>query len=143
MQIRVLSQVISLGMTIALLLLLIMVFPCQVGGGEVHGLVNGAAVGPGPIVSATVTAEPPSPTMIDTGARFVETAQVSTSAQIATDVRRAETTPAPLLTGLARNKPSIWGSRGFYVLLVLVYVTLLGLFIKQVISVSEGGHEQG
>ncbi len=50
--------------------------------------------------------------------------------------------PSRLLDRLADDKPSIWGSKGFYVLLGLVYVTLLGLFIKQVISISGGGHEQ-
>ncbi len=98
-----------------------------------------ASPSPGP---AGPTVEPPSPTVITTGTRFVETAQVGTSTQIATDVHRAETTPIPLLASMARNKPSIWGSKGFYVLLGLVYITLLGLFIKQVISIAGGGHEQ-
>lgn len=88
-------------------------------------------------VSATVTAEPPSLTAVATGTRFVETVQVGTSTQIATDVRRAETTPVPLFTGLVRNKPSIWGSKGFYILLGVLYLTLLCLFLKQIISSFE------
>lgn len=93
-------------------------------------------------VSATVTAGTASPTVVATATRFAEAAMVGTSTPVATDVRHVETTPSPLLTGLARNKPSIWGNRAFYVLLGLVYVTLLGLFIKQVFSVLGGGHEQ-
>lgn len=49
---------------------------------------------------------------------------------------------SPLLDRLVRNKPSIWGNKGFYILLGLVYVTLLGLFLKQVVSISGGGREQ-
>lgn len=122
-----------------------------------HGSVNGTAVDfsalpcpglTGPTVvlsstmSATITAEPPSPTVIATSTRLVKTSQVGASTPIATDVCRAETTPAPLLTGLVRNKPSIWGNKGFYVLLGLIYVTLLGLFTKHIISISGGGGEQ-
>ena len=126
MQIRILYPI---GMMIALSFLLIVGLPCQIGGGEVPGSVNGV-VATATAVSATATAEPPSPTAIATGTR------------IATDVRHAKTTPVPLLTGLARNKPSIWGSKGFYVLLGLIYVALLGLFIKQIISIAGGGRQQ-
>ena len=42
--------------------------------------------------------------------------------------------PSLLLARLAARKPSIWGSRSFYILLGLAYVTLLGLFLKQVIK---------
>jgi hypothetical protein len=119
----------DVGMTIAFLFLLIVGLPCQIGGEEMHG-------------SVTVTAELLSPTAIVTDTQFVETAQIGTSTQIATDVGRAETTPVPLLTGLTRNRPSIWGSRGFYVLLGLIYVTLLGLFIERIIRIAGSGHEQ-
>ncbi len=162
MQTRVLYPIINIGMMIAFLFLAITKLPYQIGEGEMHGPVNGtvladaefipphlatatatiASPGPGPAGTTGTTGDPPSLTMIATGARFVETAQVGTSTQIATDVHGAETTPAPLLTSLVRNRPSIWGSRGFYVLLGLVYVTLLGLFIKQVVSISGGSHEQ-
>ena len=126
---------------IAFSFLLIVVLPCQIGEGEMLGSVNGV-VATETTVSAAVTAQPPSLTAIATGTRLLETVQVGTSTRIATDVRHVETTPASLLTGLARSKPSIWGSKGFYVLLGFIYVTLLGLFIKQIISVSGGGREQ-
>jgi len=138
MQIRVLYPI---GMMIAFSFLLIMILPCQIGGGEMLGSVNGV-VATETTVSATVAAQPPPLTAVATGSRFLETTQVGTSTQIATDVRHAETTPVPLLTGLARNKPSVWGNRGFYVLLSFIYVTLLGLFIKQVINISGDGREQ-
>jgi len=138
MQIRVLYLV---GMMIVFSLLLTMVLPCQISEGEMPGSENGV-VATETTVSATITAEPPSPTVVATGTRFVATVQVSTSTRIATDAHHVETTPVPLLTGLARNKPSIWGSRGFYVLLGLIYVTLLGLFIKQIINIPTGGCEQ-
>ena len=117
MKSRVLSLVVNLSMMIAFLSSLILVI-----------------VVPSPIVSATVVAELPSPTVIAAGTRFVETVQFATSTQITTDVGRAETTPAPLLDSLARNKPSVWGSKGFYILLGLIYIVLLGLFVKQVLS---------
>jgi hypothetical protein len=138
MQIRVLYPV---GMMIVFAFLLIMVLPCQISGGEMLGSENGV-VAAETAVSATMTAELPSPTVIATDTPFLEIAQVSTSTRIATNVGHVETTPAPLLTGLARNKPSIWGSKGFYVLLGLIYVTLLGLFIKQITNIPTGGREQ-
>ena len=155
MQIRAPYPVINIGMTIASLFFLIVVFPCQIGGGEIHGSVSGTAStvlrwDSGhpladdefiPTMSATFTAELSSPTAIVTDTRFMETAQVGTSTKIATDVGRAEITPVPLLTGLARDKPSMWGSKGFYVLLSLVYITLLGLLIRQIISIGGGGPE--
>jgi hypothetical protein len=128
MQIRVLYPVVNIGVTIASLLLLIVGLPCQIAGEEMRG-------------SVTITAQPLSPTAIVTGTRFLET-PFGTSTQIATDVGRAEITPVPLLTGLARYKPSIWGSKGFYVLLGLIYVTLLGLFIEQIINIAGSGREQ-
>jgi len=117
MKSHVLSLVVNLSMMIAFLSSLILVIAL-----------------PSPILSAAVAPELPSPTVIAAGTRFVKTAQFATSTQITTDVGRAETTPAPLLDNLARNKPSVWGCKGFYVLLGLVYVTLLGLFIRQVLS---------
>ena len=41
---------------------------------------------------------------------------------------------SPLLDRLVRNKPSIWGNKGFYVLSGVLYLTLLGLFLKQIIG---------
>jgi len=117
----------NVGVTIASLLLLIIGLPCQIGGEEMHG-------------SVTVTARPLSRTAIVTDTRFLET-PLGTSTQIATDVGRAEITPVPLLTGLARDKPSVWGNKGFYVLLGFVYVTLLGLFIERIIGIAGGGPE--
>jgi len=171
MRIHSLFQIIKLSALIASLFSLVLFFPCQSGEMSEKGLMYSAALavprqnleqppadsefapprlatvtevtaapGSGPAGS---TMEPSSPTVIATGTRFVETAQIGTSTQIATDVRRAKTSWVPLLTGLVRNRPSIWGSKGFYVLLGLIYVTLLGLFIKQVISISGGSHEQG
>lgn len=45
--------------------------------------------------------------------------------------------PAPILDRLADGKPSIWGDKRLYVLLGFIYVTLFGLFLKQVISISK------
>jgi hypothetical protein len=39
---------------------------------------------------------------------------------------------SPLLDRLVKNKPSIWGNKGFYALLGAIYLTLLGLFLKQI-----------
>jgi hypothetical protein len=156
MQIRVLYPVVNIGMTIASLLLLIVGLPCQIGGGETRGSVSDTVLTvlgwdlERPLaddefilnMSATVTAELSSPTAIVTNTRFAETPQVGTSTEIATDVGRVEIMPVSLLTGLARDKPSIWGSKGFYVLLGFIYVTLLGLFIKQIISIAGSGREQ-
>jgi len=47
-------------------------------------------------------------------------------------------TPSSLWDRLADDKPSMWGNKGFYVLLGLIYVTLLGLVLAQVISISRG-----
>jgi hypothetical protein len=91
------------------------------------------------VVAAGMTAS----NVAATGTRFSGVAQVSTATTVATDVRHVETAPAPLLTGLAKNRPSIWGSRGFYVLLGLTYVTLLGLFIKQIINISVSSSDNG
>ena len=41
---------------------------------------------------------------------------------------------SPLLDGLVRNKPSIWGNKAFYILLGVLYLMLLCLFLKQIIS---------
>jgi hypothetical protein len=120
----------NVSIPIAFLFLLIVGLPCQIGGEEMY------------YGSVTVTAELLSPTTIVTDTRLVAAPQVGTSQEIATDVGRIETTPAPLLTGLTRNRPSIWGSRGFYVLLGLIYVTLLGLFIERIIHIAGGNHEQ-
>ena len=54
---------------------------------------------------------------------------------IATYTARVGSEPSsPLLDCLVRNKPSIWGNKGFYVLSGVLYLTLLGLFLKQIIS---------
>ena len=42
--------------------------------------------------------------------------------------------PSPLLDRLIKNKPSIWGSKGFYVLVGALYLTLLGLFLRQILD---------
>jgi hypothetical protein len=42
--------------------------------------------------------------------------------------------PAFLLDRLVRNKPSIWGHKGYYVLLGIVYLTLVFFFLKQIIN---------
>jgi len=42
--------------------------------------------------------------------------------------------PSPLLDRLIKNKPSVWGNKGFYVLLGALYLTLLGLFLRQILD---------
>lgn len=49
--------------------------------------------------------------------------------------------PSPLLDRLVRNKPSIWGNKAFYVLLGVLYLTLLCLFLKQIISPLSVNHD--
>jgi len=41
---------------------------------------------------------------------------------------------SPWLDRLARNKPSVWENKGFYVVLGILYLTLLCLFLKQIIN---------
>lgn len=90
---------------------------------------------PSPTVWTAVTWSR-SPTVTATSTPFVETAHSSTSTQVATGMRRAEVVSGPLLTRLARNKPSIWGNEYFYVGLGVVYVVLLVLFFREVIRLS-------
>lgn len=60
-------------------------------------------------------------------------ARVSTG--VATYTARAGSEPSsPLLDRLVKNKPSIWGNKGFYVLFGSLYLTLLGLFLKQILD---------
>ena len=41
----------------------------------------------------------------------------------------------PPLEHLAENKPFIWGNMAFYILLGLVYLVLVGVFVKRVIEI--------
>jgi len=43
--------------------------------------------------------------------------------------------PSPLLDRLVANKPSIWGHRAFYIILGLLYVILLGMFLRWTINI--------
>ena len=45
--------------------------------------------------------------------------------------------PSLLLDRLIENKPSVWGSKGFYVLLGALYLTLLGLFLRQIFDTAK------
>jgi hypothetical protein len=54
---------------------------------------------------------------------------------IATHTARVGSEPSsPLLDGLVRNKPSIWGNKVFYILLGVLYLAILCLFLKQIIG---------
>ena len=54
---------------------------------------------------------------------------------MATYTVRVQSVPSsPLLDRLVKNKPSIWGNKGFYVLSGALYLTLLGLFLKQILG---------
>lgn len=116
---------------------LVLFIPCQIGEVGMCEPPNGAALTvpsiPGLGVSVTVTSKTVPPTVIaSTG--FLEVANLATATGVATDALRAKTTPMPLLDSLVRNRPSIWGNKGFFFLLGLVYIALLGLFIKQILG---------
>ena len=95
------------------------------------------ALAPAAIRTATQTVVPtptdatePQPTSSVT---LAPESAVATS--IATHTARVGSEPSSsLLDRLVRNKPSIWGNKGFYILLGVLYLTLLCLFLKQIIS---------
>lgn len=58
----------------------------------------------------------------------------ATATGTATMTRQVPSTPLSLLDRLADNKPSIWGNKAFYVILALLYVTLLSLLLYQIIN---------
>lgn len=60
--------------------------------------------------------------------------KIATPTPTSTPAKILPMRPSSLLARLADKKPSIWGSKSFYILLGLAYITLLGLFLKQVIS---------
>ncbi len=60
--------------------------------------------------------------------------KVTTPTPTSTPARALPMPPSLLLARLVAKKPSIWGSRGFYILLGIAYIALLGLFLKHVIS---------
>ena len=47
----------------------------------------------------------------------------------------ASASTLPPLERFAENKPFIWGNRVFYILLGLVYLVLVGVFVKRVIEI--------
>jgi hypothetical protein len=54
---------------------------------------------------------------------------------VATRTARVGLEPSSsLLERLVRNKPSIWGNKSFYIVLSVLYLMLLGLFLKQILS---------
>jgi len=111
-----------------------LITPIEAASATLSSVPTGPTVIPSLAVSVTAMPKPVSPAAIVTSTGFVEVAHLATPTGIATDVLRAKTTPVPLLDSLVRNRPSIWGNKGFYVLLGLVYIVLLGLFIKQILS---------
>lgn len=50
-------------------------------------------------------------------------------------VESLPTIASPLLDRLARDKPSIWGNKSFYILLGFLYLTLFGLLLKHIADV--------
>jgi len=44
--------------------------------------------------------------------------------------------PSPLLDRLVKDKPAIWGSKAFYILLGILYATLLSLFLKWAVNLK-------
>ncbi len=78
---------------------------------------------------------------LETGSRSIEVTfdTFATVARVATDIatytaRVGSEPSSPLLDRLVRNKPSIWGNKSFYILLGVLYLTLLCLFLRQIIS---------
>lgn len=59
----------------------------------------------------------------------------SVATGVATYTARVRTESSlPLLDRLVGNKPSIWGNKGFYILLGMLYITVLGLFLRQILG---------
>ena len=80
-----------------------------------------------PVQQPTWTAEVTQPTWTVTVARM--------ATSVATYTTRVGPEPSSsLLDRLTRDKPSIWGNKGFYILLGALYLMLLGLFLMQVLS---------
>jgi hypothetical protein len=74
------------------------------------------------------------PTAIVTRATGTVTT-TTVAADVATHTAVVRPSPSsPLLDRLVKNKPSIWGNKGFYVLLGALYLTLMGLFLKRVLD---------
>ena len=85
----------------------------------------------------TATPSPTSMAMATAGATWTATVtSVATGTATHTAGVRAVLT-SHLLDRLVRNKPSIWGNKGLYILLAVLYLMLLGLFIKQILDSLE------
>jgi len=64
-------------------------------------------------------------------------AQLSTSTAIATDTIRSRFNPSEsLLDRLVKDKPSVWGSKIFYVGMAILYVVLIALFLLRLLQLS-------
>lgn len=102
-----------------------------------------------PVPSSMVTATPKLASMVvpKSVAKLTEAPATSmtwvtwtaTTMGVATDVATptagVRSAPSsPLLDRLVKNKPSIWGNKGLYVLLGALYLTLLGLFLKRILD---------
>ena len=86
-----------------------------------------------------VSAPKLTPTLIKTTTSSVTWATwtgtvTSVATSLATYTAGVRSLPSPLLDRLVKNKPSIWGNKGFYVLLGALYLTLLGLFLRQILD---------
>lgn len=79
----------------------------------------------------------PAPTGISLQAVATATAVLEEGAKTPTTYTAAVVTPSgSLLDRLTRNKPGIWGNKGFYVGLAVAYVVLLGLFFRLIIQMA-------
>ena len=77
------------------------------------------------------TTRPDMPTFTATWTTWTTTV---TAMATGTAISTVEASPSSsLLSRLARSKPSFWGNKSFYILLSFLYLTLFGLFLKQVI----------
>jgi len=76
-----------------------------------------------------------SPTSIATTTTVTWATWTATTTSVATNL--ATYTTSPLLDRLVKNKPSIWSNKGFYVLSGALYLTLLGLFLRQILDTAK------
>jgi len=98
---------------------------------------TGTGIAIAPSAGKEIPIATPSPASIATATAWATWTTTVTSVATGTATYTARVRPepsSPLLDRLVRNKPSIWGNKGLYILLGVLYLTLLCLFLKQIIG---------
>lgn len=152
-----LFSVISLILVISSVFLVGMLFPLVVETSPSHILFTEmhvtnrlhAIISNIPVLASTVisTSRPMSMAVPKPAAKLTEgpvttvtwATWAGTTTDVATDVATytngvRSPPPSPLLDRLVKDKPSIWASKAFYILLGAMYLTLLGLFLKKTLD---------